>query len=62
MQHGEELEVTVRTSARELAIYVVFLSVLVIGTPIHFTPKQFFGKKNHCIKIYSLYNFSDMVC
>ena len=32
MQHGEDLEVTVRTSTRELAIYVVFLSILVIGT------------------------------
>ena len=31
MQHGEDLEVTVRTSARELAVYCVFLSILVIG-------------------------------
>ena len=31
MQHGEDLEVTVRTSARELAVYCVFLTILVIG-------------------------------
>ena len=31
MQNGEELEVTVRTSTRELSIYIIFLSILVIG-------------------------------
>ena len=34
MQHGEELEVTIRTSTRELAIYLIFLSILVIGKVI----------------------------
>ena len=32
MQSGEEIETTVRTSTRELAIYLVFLTVLVIGS------------------------------
>ena len=31
MQNGEDLEVTVRTSTRELSIYCIFLMVLVIG-------------------------------
>lgn len=35
MLSGEEREVNVRTSTRELAIYLVFLTILVIGNAIY---------------------------
>ena len=36
MLSGEERETNVRTSTRELAIYILFLTVLVIGNTSNF--------------------------
>ena len=51
MLSGEERETNVRTSTRELAIYILFLTVLVIGNTQNLFSDYLFLEKSKSLQI-----------